>query len=174
MKRYVGIMYDDREPEHILHRFISIDRDDVKDKIDGVYRDFTDPDDGVRPSHLTDEIKEEQAVSLLLNQEELQLVIDCLGGTHYCNGPKCALSNMLKAECNRKLTREFEASDSSDIVTIYCYGSAKQMERSKAIEEFTTAISCSEGSEQGRYCRILADLRGGKKIASDGDPIPVM
>lgn len=76
MKRYVGIMYDDREPEHILHRFISISRDDVKDKINGVYRDFTDPDDGVRPSHLTDEIKEEQAVSLLLNQEELKVLID--------------------------------------------------------------------------------------------------
>lgn len=76
MKRYVGIMYDDREPEHILHRFISIDRDDVKDKIDGVYRDFTDPDDGVRPSHLQYDIKEEPAVSLLLNQEELKVLID--------------------------------------------------------------------------------------------------
>ena len=76
MKRYVGIVYDDREPKYILHRFVSIDRDDVKDKIDGVYRDFTDPDDGVRPSHLTDEIKEEQAVSLLLNQEELKVLID--------------------------------------------------------------------------------------------------
>lgn len=58
-----------------------------------------------------------------------------------------------------------------DIVTIYCYGSAREMERSKAIEEFTGAICCSEGSEQGRYCRILSDLRSGKKIASDGDPI---
>lgn len=76
MKRYVGVMYDDREPKHILHRFISINRDDVEDKIKGVYRDFTDPDDGVRPLHLTDEIKEERAVSILLNQEELKVLID--------------------------------------------------------------------------------------------------
>ena len=61
-----------------------------------------------------------------------------------------------------------------DIVTIHCYGSAKQMERSKAIEEFTAAMFCSEGSEQRRYCCILADLKDGKKVASDGDPIPVM
>lgn len=60
---------------------------------------------------------------------------------------------------------------SKDIVTIHCYGSAKQMERSKAIEEFTIAICGSEGSEQGRYCRILSDLRSGKMVASDGDPV---
>ena len=60
---------------------------------------------------------------------------------------------------------------SKDIVTIHCYGSVREMERSKAIEEFTGAICCSEGSEQGRYCRILSDLRSGKKVASDGDPI---
>ena len=107
MKRYVGIIYDDREPEHILHRFTSIDRDDVKDKIDGVYRDFTDPDDGVRPSHLQYDIKEEPAVSLLLNQEELQRVIDCLDGITYFNGPKCAMVNRLKAEFKKKLDRCF-------------------------------------------------------------------
>lgn len=76
MKRYVGRMFDDREPEITLHRFVSIDRDDVEDKIKGVYRDFTDSDDGVRPLHLTDEIKEEQAVSLLFNQEELKVLIN--------------------------------------------------------------------------------------------------
>lgn len=76
MKRYIGIMYDDREPVHILHRFVSSSRDDVEDKIDGVYRDFTDPDDGVRPLHLCDKITEEEAVSLLLNQEELKVLID--------------------------------------------------------------------------------------------------
>jgi hypothetical protein len=69
-------MYDDRKPEIIIHRFTGIDRDDVKDKIDGVYRDFTDPDDGVRPLHLQYDIKEEPAVSLLLNQEELKALID--------------------------------------------------------------------------------------------------
>lgn len=76
MKRYVGIMYDDREPEVITERFTSISRDDVEDKIEGVYRDFTDPDDGVRPLHLQYDIKEEDAVSLLLNQEELKVLID--------------------------------------------------------------------------------------------------
>jgi hypothetical protein len=76
MKRYVGIVYDDREPEHIMERFVSSVRDEVKEKIDGVFRDFTDPDDGVRPSHLQYAIDEEPAVSLLLNQEELKALID--------------------------------------------------------------------------------------------------
>jgi hypothetical protein len=76
MTRYVGIMYDDREPEHIMERFVSSIRDEVKEKIDGVFRDFTDPDDGVRPSHLQYAIDEEPAVSLLLNQEELKALID--------------------------------------------------------------------------------------------------
>ena len=58
-----------------------------------------------------------------------------------------------------------------DMVTVHCYGSAREMERSKAIEEFFDAMCCSEGSEQSRYCRILSDLRSGKKVASDGDPV---
>lgn len=58
-----------------------------------------------------------------------------------------------------------------DIVTVHCYGSAREYERSEAIGQFLTAISCSEGSEQRRYCSILSDLRSGKKIATDGDPI---
>jgi hypothetical protein len=78
MKRYVGIMYDDREPDVITERFVSSVRDDVKDKIDGVYRDFTDPDDGVRPLHLQYDIKEEDAASLLLNQEELKVLVDII------------------------------------------------------------------------------------------------
>ena len=107
MKRYVGIMYDDREPNVITERFISSVRDEVKDKIDRVYRDFTDPDDGVRPLHLQYDIKEEDAVSLLLNKEELELVIDCLNGTRYFNGPKCALINRIIADCKHKLVRNF-------------------------------------------------------------------
>lgn len=59
----------------------------------------------------------------------------------------------------------------NDIVEVHCYGSVRKMERSKAIEEFLTSIACSEGSEQERYCRILSDLRSGKKVASDGDPV---
>ena len=58
-----------------------------------------------------------------------------------------------------------------DIVEIHCYGSKRVMERGAAIEEFTVAACCCEGSEQSRYCSIVSDLRCGKKIASDGDPI---
>jgi hypothetical protein len=57
-----------------------------------------------------------------------------------------------------------------DMVKVVCYGSAQMYERSQAIEEFLTAIACSEGSEQSRYCRILSQLRRGKKVATDGDP----
>lgn len=57
-----------------------------------------------------------------------------------------------------------------DMVKVVCYGSAKMYERQKAIEEFLDAIACSEGSEQSRYCRILSQLRSGKKEVSDGDP----
>jgi len=57
-----------------------------------------------------------------------------------------------------------------DMVKVVCYGSAKMYERSQAIEEFTTAILCCEGSERDRYCRILSQLRSGKKVATDGDP----
>ena len=58
----------------------------------------------------------------------------------------------------------------SDMVKVVCYGSAKMYERKQAIEEFLSAICCSEGSEQGRYCRILSQLRSGKSVATDGDP----
>lgn len=64
-----------------------------------------------------------------------------------------------------------EAQVEKDMVEIHCYGSKKVMERGAAIEEFTVAACCCEGSEQSRYCRIVSDLRCGKKIASDGDPI---
>lgn len=58
MAKYKGIMYDDREPEHILHSFTG-DRDYVKEQIDGVYADLTDPEDGVRPLHLKYSISKE-------------------------------------------------------------------------------------------------------------------
>lgn len=108
MKRYVGRMFDDREPEVITERFTGISRDAVEDKIEGVYRDFTDPDDGVRPLHLKYSITEEEAVSLLLNKEELQLVIDCLDGTHYCNGPKAGMTHRLMSEFKKKLEKDFK------------------------------------------------------------------
>ena len=58
----------------------------------------------------------------------------------------------------------------SDMVKVVCYGSAKMYERSQAIEEFLSAIACSEGSERDRYCRILSGLRSGLKEVTDGDP----
>lgn len=58
-----------------------------------------------------------------------------------------------------------------DIVIVHSYGSTEVSERSAAIEKYFDAMCCSEGSEQGRYCRILSDLRSGKKVASDGDPV---
>lgn len=108
MTRYVGIVYDDREPNRIMERFVSSVRNEVRSKIDNVLADFTDPDDGVRPIHLQSDIDEEQAACLLLNKEELQLVIDCLDGTTYCNGPKCATVNRLKTELKHVLERCFD------------------------------------------------------------------
>ena len=61
--------------------------------------------------------------------------------------------------------------DEKDMVEIHCYGSKRIMERGAALNEFMDAMCCSEGSEQSRYCRIISDLRCGKKIASDGDPL---
>lgn len=60
--------------------------------------------------------------------------------------------------------------EEKDMVKVVCYGTAKMYERQQAIEEFTSALSCSEGSEQSRYCRILSQLRSGRKEVSDGDP----
>lgn len=108
MKRYVGIVYDDREPNRIMERFVSSVRSEVKESIEGVLRDFTDPDDGVRPTHLQYDIDEEQATCLLLNKEELQLVIDCLDGVTYFNGPKCSMTNRLKSEFKKKLEQSFK------------------------------------------------------------------
>lgn len=76
MVRYVGIVYDDREPSRVMERFVSSVRNEVRSEIDRVLADFTDPDDGVRPTHLQYSIDEEPAVSLLLNQEELKVLVD--------------------------------------------------------------------------------------------------
>lgn len=108
MTRYVGIVYDDREPEHIMERFVSSIRDEVKEKIDGVFRDFTDPDDGVRPSHLQYAIDEEPAASLLLSKEELQLIIACLNDVNYFEGPTRRIAALLRAECKTKLNKSFK------------------------------------------------------------------
>lgn len=69
------------------------------------------------------------------------------------------------------ITGKKEAPVEKDMVEIHCYGSKRVMERSAAIEEFTVSACCCEGSEQSRYMSIVSDLRCGKKIASDGDPI---
>lgn len=107
MKRYVGIVYDDREPNRVMERFVSSVRNEVRSKIDNVLADFTDPDDGVRPTHLQSAIDEEQATCLLLNKEELQLVIDCLDGVTYFNGPKAGMTHRLKSEFKKKLEQCF-------------------------------------------------------------------
>lgn len=60
--------------------------------------------------------------------------------------------------------------EKKDMVKVVCYGTAKMYERQKAIDEFTTAILCCEGSERDRYCRILSGLRSGLKEVTDGDP----
>jgi hypothetical protein len=56
------------------------------------------------------------------------------------------------------------------MVKVVCYGSAKMYERQKAIDEFTMAVLCCEGSERDRYCCILSGLRSGLKEVTDGDP----
>lgn len=55
----------------------------------------------------------------------------------------------------------------TDLVKVTCYGSVKEYERQQAIEEFTTAILCCEGSERDRYCNILSGLRSGLKEVTD-------
>lgn len=54
-----------------------------------------------------------------------------------------------------------------DIVMITCYRKTEQMERQKAINEFTEALLCSEGSERERYAIILGGLLNGETNVSD-------
>lgn len=54
-----------------------------------------------------------------------------------------------------------------DLVTIKCYSEEEVMERKEAINLYTEAMFGSEGSEQERYCRILAGLFAGYKYCSD-------
>ena len=56
-----------------------------------------------------------------------------------------------------------------DIVTIICYGSAEDLERADAIRKYSECVMCSEGSEQGRYAKILAELLHGYKVCTDGE-----
>ena len=56
-----------------------------------------------------------------------------------------------------------------DIVTIICYGETKQMERAEAIKKFSEGVLCCEGSEQGRYANILAELLQGYTTCTDGE-----
>lgn len=55
----------------------------------------------------------------------------------------------------------------NDVVTIICYNQKTHMERKAAIEYFTTAVLCSEGSERERYAKILAELIDNYKVCSD-------
>lgn len=67
------------------------------------------------------------------------------------------------------MSKKIKNKKKSDIVEIYCYGTLEVMPRAKAIQEYATAIACSEGSEQSRYSKILSELMTGKKVCSDGD-----
>lgn len=55
----------------------------------------------------------------------------------------------------------------NDVVTIVCYNQKTYMERKAAIEYFTTAVLCSEGSERERYGKILAELQAGYMLCTD-------
>lgn len=53
-------------------------------------------------------------------------------------------------------------------ITIVCYGKAtKWSDRKLAIQEYTTAVLCSEGSECERYSKILAELIDNRMYCSD-------
>lgn len=53
-------------------------------------------------------------------------------------------------------------------ITIVCYGKAsKWYNRKLAIQEYTTAVLCSEGSERERYSKILAELIDNRMYCSD-------
>ena len=54
-----------------------------------------------------------------------------------------------------------------DIVTIICYGSAEHIERADAIRKYSECVMCSEGSEQSRYAKILAELLRGYRVCTD-------
>ena len=49
----------------------------------------------------------------------------------------------------------------ADKVKIMCYGNVEEISRDKAIERYSKAIKCSEGSERKRYCNILFGLYNG-------------
>lgn len=58
---------------------------------------------------------------------------------------------------------------SKDIVTITCYNRTERLQREVAVKKYLEAMTCSEGSERERYCKILGELMQGKKICSDED-----
>ena len=55
---FEGIVYDDREPDKVIERFTGKTHEDVFDQVKRELDMFVDPDDGVRPLHLTYKIYE--------------------------------------------------------------------------------------------------------------------
>lgn len=54
------------------------------------------------------------------------------------------------------------------MVTVKCYGKERQYEtKEQAMAEFINNLACSEGSEQGRYASIVAQLYEGKTYCTD-------
>ena len=55
-------------------------------------------------------------------------------------------------------------------VRTVCYGRTEEWySRGEAEQFFLRAIAASEGSEQGRYARVYAELKMGMKICTDGE-----
>ena len=58
----------------------------------------------------------------------------------------------------------------ADTVRTICYGKRDVWnERADAIRFFTEGVLISEGSEQSRYAKILAELNAGYNVCSDED-----
>lgn len=54
-----------------------------------------------------------------------------------------------------------------DIVKVTCCGKTETMTRKDAIALYTDGVICTEGSEQQRYSKILAELMAGCTECSD-------
>lgn len=60
-------------------------------------------------------------------------------------------------------------------VTIHCYRQAEYWDSAYlAYHFYLTGAMCCGGSEASRYMAIVSDLKEGKKVASDGDPVREM
>ena len=74
------------------------------------------------------------------------------------------IHGMTKEEIFRFVIRLRDRINYAIVIT---YGKAKTMERDKAIQFYSQAVSACDGSEKERYSNVLASLLSGKKVCCD-------